>query len=59
MTTIVLCLNQTLIFSAPSKIKIFLKILHNYARTLNLGGGGIFCEQILFHRKLKFRQVFT
>ena len=24
-----------------------------------LGGGGIFCEQILFHRKSKFRRVFT
>ena len=48
MTTIVLCLNQTLIFSAPSKIKIFLKILHNYARTLNLGGGGIFVSKFYF-----------
>ena len=24
-----------------------------------LGGGGIFCDQILFHRESKFRQVFT
>ena len=24
-----------------------------------LGGGGIFCDQILFHRKSKFRRVFT
>ena len=24
-----------------------------------LGDGGIFCDQILFHRKSKFRRVFT
>ena len=24
-----------------------------------LGGGGIFCDQIFFKRKSKFRQVFT
>ena len=24
-----------------------------------LGGGGIFCDQILFHRKSKFRRVST
>ena len=23
------------------------------------GGGGIFCDQIVFHRKSRFRQVFT
>ena len=25
----------------------------------DLGGGGIFSEQILFHRKSKYRQVLT
>ena len=33
--------------------------MHDYARTLGFRGGGIFCEQILFHRKSKFRRVFT
>ena len=42
LTTIVLGLNQTFTFSAPSKIKILLKILHNYARTLGFRGWGYF-----------------
>ena len=52
-----LCLNQTCTLSAPSKTKNIWKILHMNARTLGFRGWGYFCDQILFHRKAKFRQV--
>ena len=38
LTTVVLCLNQSLTFSAPNKIK-HLEILHINASTLGFRGG--------------------
>ena len=54
-----LCLNQTLTFCAPSKIKVFGKYCILMSGHHGEGGGGIFCDQILFHRKSRFCQVLT
>ena len=59
MDKYILCLNQTRTFSAPSKIKIFGKYCILMPGLKGLGGGGIFCDKILFHRKSTFSQVFT
>ena len=49
LATIILGSNETLTFSAPSKIKTKWKILHITFRTLEFRGWGYFCDQILFH----------
>ena len=48
-----MCLNQTPTFSAPSKINIFLKILHNSARTLGFRGWGYFLRPNFISQKVK------
>ena len=59
LTTIFLCLNQTLTFCAPSKIKVIGKYCILMSGLHGVGGGGIFCFRILFHRKSRFCQVLT
>ena len=54
-----LCLNQTLTLSERSKIKVYGKHCILMPGLYGVGGRGIFCDQILFHRKSRFRQVFT
>ena len=34
-------------------------VFPDHTHLLFLGGGGIFCDQVLFHRMSKFRQVFS
>ena len=59
-TTNCLCLNQTLTFNAPSRIKVFGKYcILMPGRLHGVRGGGIFCDHILFHTKSRFRQVLT
>ena len=58
-TTNFLCLNQTLTFSAPRKIKVFGKYCILMPVLQGVGGGGIFGDQFFFHRKSRFRQVLT
>ena len=47
------------LFLAVPLICLQFVVFPDHTHLLFLGGRGIFCDQILFHRMSKFRQVFT